>query len=549
MKALLLLILPALSLFGLNSCKTVKVSDESYAWKSFDNSEKDQSVDLSTYSSPNDRPGQDPKKLVIVCASGGGSRAASFTTGIMLELEKIGIEQHTKITSNVLDEIDYFSTVSGGGWGASSYLAYLYMKDRYSTPKYQDAISRYNSSLPSKDFKRLSVEHYPTFNSYESYLANRADFRYYKGQIPLILTFWFGAAKSDMKMTNRLNAGYLGRSYRREVESSIWNHMYPGATFREDSVSSITLGDVFKKKGDPSYMPMLITNATNIDNYKLIPFTPDRLEYWGVKQYRHYMSKDFQDVNNAVDLGQIPLASGTKASSGIPFGMSCSTFPATKRDNYSNRDIDYYLHLQDGGIIDQQGMHSAKSILLQNPDIKDKKNRIVLIIDASSSGIDNKKKFKKKNAGRIYNASRVMAPFSTPDSQYPLTRERVKLFEREYNCTVIYLGTEVLIDKNSNFIPASKILPSKKRDVENYFYKKYSIVKNDVKGFLNSDIDERKLLYTYISQNVPTWFNSKGSKFKGKYFLDENSTAKIMFLAGRGVVQLKGDEIKSIFND
>lgn len=530
------------------SCKTIKPNDDNFAWKSFDNSEKDQSVDFSIYESPNNRLGQNEKKIVIVSSSGGGSRAAAFTTGILLELEKIILPNDSTLSSNVLHEVDYFSTTSGGGWGASSYIAYLYQKQKYSQPDYKKAISDFNKSLSEEKYEKESIEPFPTFNSYEKYLANRSDYRYFKYQIPLIFTFRFGAAKSDMIMTNRLNAGYLGWSYRDYIESKTWGILNPGVKYLKNSADEITLGDVFKSKGEKSYLPMLIANTTNIDNFKLIPFTPDRLNYWGVTEYRHYLN-GFEKISTTEDLNNIPLASATKASSGIPFAMSSSTFPALKKDIYSNRNINYYLHLQDGGFVDRQGLHSTKAILLDssNSTLK-KENRIVIIIDSSSSGVVNNKKFKKKNAGRFYNLKRVASPFSIPDAQYTLTRENVKLFEDEYNCTVVYLGMEVLLDKSIKSISDSRAdMPTNKKKVEEYFYTRYPRVQKTTDEFLNFNLNERKMLFSYVSQYVPTWFTSKGSKFKGRVLTDDNSSAKILFLAGRGVVQLKRATIESIF--
>jgi hypothetical protein len=532
------------------SCKTIKVNEDNLAWKSFDNSELDQTVDLSQYASPNTRTQQDPDKIVIFCASGGGSRAAAFNIGIMLELEKILYEPKKEKLGefrNVLNEIDYFSTVSGGGWGSSSFIAYQYQKQKYSTNAYKEAIKKYNDSLPSDDKEKKQIEDFPTFNSYEKYLANRADFRYYRHQIPLVFALWFGAKKSDMYMTNRLNAGYLGGSYRADVEEKTFTHLtgFKGE-FSTDSVQEITLGDLFKAKRGTATLPMQIANTTNIDNYKLIPFTPDRLQYWGVNNYRHYLTgtESVPQTNNIADYKDIPLASGTKASSGIPFAVTASSFKARKLNSANNKNVDYYLHIQDGGIIDQQAMHSAKAILNYHSDIKDSTKRIVIIMDASSTGIENKQKFKKRRAGRFYNLWRVVAPFSTPDAQYPLTRERIKLFEKEYHCTVIYLGAEVLLDKSLNGNQTSAdVLPSAKKKVENYFYSKYDGVKGSTDGFLKFDMRQRKLLFAYIS-TISTWFASKGSKMKGK-IIEQNpkGTAKIMFLAGRGVVQLKRNDI------
>jgi hypothetical protein len=59
-----------------------------------------------------------PNTHVVVAASGGGARASAFTLGVLSELQQRKLGE----SSNYLREIDYFSSVSGGGWGVASYL-------------------------------------------------------------------------------------------------------------------------------------------------------------------------------------------------------------------------------------------------------------------------------------------------------------------------------------------------------------------------------------------------------------------------------------------
>src|SRR5205809_8089360 len=104
---------------ALISCNhKIKVDKQNYAWKNFTDIDE-QRVNLDQYQSPNTRDcDQDDKKLVIVCSAGGGARAASFTIGVMLELERIAYAYTNdagRHPTNALNEIDYFSTVSGGG--------------------------------------------------------------------------------------------------------------------------------------------------------------------------------------------------------------------------------------------------------------------------------------------------------------------------------------------------------------------------------------------------------------------------------------------------
>jgi len=528
--------LPVLFLFYSCSNKLV-VQKEAYNLKTFGNI-NDQTVDIGMYKSPNLRYGQDADKLVVVCASGGGSRAASYTIGVLLELENIltqDTQQKPNVEYNVLNEIDFFSTTSGGGWGTSAFISYKYLCN-----KYQNV---YKTDNPFK-----------TFNSYEEYLANRVDWRYARHQIRYFILdiIGKGSHKSDYVIMKRLNTGYIGWSHRAEIEKSIWETNNSGR-FDEQTVDELLLSDVFKLKdgNETPYLPMQIANTTNIDNFKLVPYTPDRLHYWGLSQYTEILgNRNPLNQLNPLDypsLLNIPFAAGIKASSSVP-GFIGSTNFKSKKD-----DVDYYLHLQDGGIVDNQGLHTAKAIFSQEPKIKEKSKRILIIIDASGSGVQNdKNKYKKQNANRKYSVRRVTLN-ATPDAQYPLMRERIIAMEEEYNCTVIYLGTEILLDTNfgaPGTIPEQ--LKESKRDAENKFYDMYKEVLKSTEYFTSVSINDRCLLYEYIRSEVPTWFSSNSSSNKGKYLIapeDSKGSGKIMFLAGRGVVQLKRNEISSKFND
>ena len=76
---------------------------------------------MRMYRSVQDRPSQDPEMAVAVAISGGGYRAANFGLGVLLALEKLPMPSG----QNVLSEVDYFSTVSGGGFPVGAYIASL----------------------------------------------------------------------------------------------------------------------------------------------------------------------------------------------------------------------------------------------------------------------------------------------------------------------------------------------------------------------------------------------------------------------------------------
>jgi hypothetical protein len=58
-------------------------------------------------------------KLVGLSVSGGGSRATAYTLGVLAELQELT----TPTGSNVLDQIDFFSSNSGGSWAVAAYLS------------------------------------------------------------------------------------------------------------------------------------------------------------------------------------------------------------------------------------------------------------------------------------------------------------------------------------------------------------------------------------------------------------------------------------------
>jgi hypothetical protein len=501
-----------------------------------------QRVDLKQYKSPNLREGQNSDRLVVMAASGGGSRAASFTIGIMLELERLGVENEVAESNqqrNVLTEIDFLSTVSGGGWGSSAYIAYLYQKNKY--------------SMTLMKYDLTPIKNYETFNLFESHLANWANRRYARYQLPYFLRdaiFRLGRRTSGDLMMDKLNKGYLGWSYRKKVEKT--DRTNENKSFDRKAVEPIRLSDVFVLSDSPDLpkLPMLIANTSGHDNFFLIPFTPDRLEYWGVSQYTlttprtsSYFPKKPQSGLLLTDLQQIPLAAGIKASSGVPGFISNSFFKSRKDKR------DYYLRLQDGGMVDNQGLYTALSIFKQEEVILKKENRVLIIVDASGSGIVTARP-KRKNIGRKNSVRSVLN--ASPDAQYLFRRELIYGLEKECICKVIYLTTEVLLDTTLGIggsVPDK--LKMKKSDARKFFYTTYGHVLKDTGYYsTNATMEDRSFLYEYIRSEIPTWFTSKHSNHSLTRQVkpeDAKGSAKILFLAGRVIVQLQKEKIQAAF--
>lgn len=70
-----------------------------------------------------ERPANDPHTLFILSFSGGGTRAAAFSYGVLEELRQIGITIDGQ-QRRLIDEVDLITGVSGGSFTALSYALY-----------------------------------------------------------------------------------------------------------------------------------------------------------------------------------------------------------------------------------------------------------------------------------------------------------------------------------------------------------------------------------------------------------------------------------------
>ncbi|MBL9134220.1 MAG: patatin-like phospholipase family protein [Verrucomicrobiales bacterium] len=69
------------------------------------------------------RPNNSPDTVFILCFSGGGTRAAALSLGVLDQLRQIPLERNGR-TNRLLDEVDAISSVSGGSVTAAAYALY-----------------------------------------------------------------------------------------------------------------------------------------------------------------------------------------------------------------------------------------------------------------------------------------------------------------------------------------------------------------------------------------------------------------------------------------
>ena len=284
-------------------------------------------VSLSAYKSVQTRAHQRGDIAIAVAASGGGYRAANLTLGVLLGLEKM----HGRgLKGNLLQEVDYFSSVSGGGFGVGYYLTQLHNH----IDNQNDIVNFSLQQNVDAMLKQDGVVQNPL----------RADLTEY---------LFFGSDRG-LELEKKINASLLTTNQ-----------------------GGLKLGDIFvpAHANQNVQLPYWTTNATIYQNAATLPFTPDVLTRYQVTGFYHDNTRynllgQFNQSRYAYD---IPVAVGVTASASVPFALPTTTL-------LSNGCVtgQCTLQLLDGGLSDNLGVYTALSMLMQDKA----KIKILLIIDA-----------------------------------------------------------------------------------------------------------------------------------------------------------------------
>ncbi len=287
-------------------------------------------VDLSQYQSVQSiigRPRQRPDIAIAVAASGGGYRAANLTAGVLMGLEQT-TDPHLK--GNLLEEVDYFSTVSGGGLGVGYYLASLY-----------NYLQEYGNSPFNPEFSfSNTIQSLPVINPLD---------QDYSKEI-------FSSQNGGEKIEDKINDAIL----------------------KTNNAGTLLLGNIFiPRSGSPAAvkLPYWVTNATIYQNAALFPFTPDVLQKYAVRSYSYH------EATHAINNGgyDVPAAVGMTASASYPFAV-----PPVTLTSVGCQENPCYLHLLDGGLADNLGVYTALNLLSQDTS----KIKILIVIDAYKAALE-----------------------------------------------------------------------------------------------------------------------------------------------------------------
>lgn len=296
------------------------------------------SIDLSTYKSEETRPGQRSDIAVAVAVSGGGYRAANFAAGVLMGLEQL---RSPDLKGNMLQEVDYFSSVSGGGFAVGYYLTNLYNYEM----KYAHNPKAAPFSFTNLMEKVIKSDSGPAIMSRNPLAKDYADLLFFGNDRGLLLE-------------NDLNKSIL---------------MTPNG--------GLTLGDIFVPKGSSRQvmLPYWTTNTTIYQNSAMFPIAPDTIKRYKVRGYWHdhhqyQLQGSFDDPNYA---DPFPVSVGMTASASVPFVFPTTTL--TSQACANNKHC--YLQLLDGGLSDNMGIFSALGFLYDDPA----KTKILIIIDAANN--------------------------------------------------------------------------------------------------------------------------------------------------------------------
>jgi hypothetical protein len=321
----------------LQSCKTEMVPYNSSILKRDAN---ESSVSLGFYKSPEDRNKIQDKNLSLAMSiSGGGSRSSNFGKGVLLELEKIQYvnqKSNPGDTSTVLNEIDYFSTVSGGGHAAGAYFAFLNQKETGSK----------------------------TFNDF--YLdKNGLPFKFY---VKLLGTNLIPALFQRFPVNRN-----------KQLEKEVDRHVL---LCKNKKSKPILLGDIFidsKNTEKQVKYPLLVANGTNLDNILILQFHPKFLDSLHIQAYFDWHNRS-RCLKEQPDMYKLPLAVALTASGSVPLLVPPLLFKI--RNSKSQ-----YLRVVDGGLSENKGFKTAKQLLDQAP----KENRkVVLIVEDTPGGVGDR---------------------------------------------------------------------------------------------------------------------------------------------------------------
>lgn len=351
-------------------------SANSYGQWNFDQSyEPIAAVTVDPYASVQEIPGQDSSLCLGLAISGGGSRAQYFGTGVMMGLSAL---KNSKDNS-FLNEVDYYSSVSGGGFAIGYYL----MVRKTGLLDRQTYLDFWRSEIP-----------------------------YDGGGLPNHI--YQSADGADIM---KLSAREKRKEYTGSYPYKIDHQLLQSNTFQQRIgrlVPQLFLSDFFQKKCDTckATLPMYVANATIYPNCERIPMMPHILS--SLKINRSVIPEYFFADDSGYSM---PLAFALASSSAVPGVLPILKFGLSD-------DPEKAIRIMDGGVVDNLGIYTLYELLLSDKTRMDQKK--MLVIDCS--GVGRQGRYSDINS-RIKLAELIRrSSFFTVESRNMIAEPTLKLF-------------------------------------------------------------------------------------------------------------------------
>lgn len=293
-------------------------------------------------------PTNDGDFFFAVAVSGGGSRAAVFSAAVMEELYR-----QVKLPDgrSIIDEIDYISSVSGGSLSMAYYCMNKPNVDSSHTELYDQFFETYRNDM------RRNIE--------GDLIRNL--FRFYK--------FFLTAEESGLLLKQAFDKLYFS------------NRKF----------------DELGKRQRNGWSPTLIMNGTVMDTGARFLFTTltrdhfdteprgvaERLSQTGFGKSDFRFGGDLLGITFCDDIGlsigDMEVSRGVAASASVPLLLGPIVLKDQKK---STPDQEYFIHVSDGGINDNQGITTVMQLLVDHlVDMPEGTYRggLVIIIDSNQS--------------------------------------------------------------------------------------------------------------------------------------------------------------------
>ena len=443
-------------------------------------------VSLDHYASVQDLPGQNPELCLGLAVSGGGSRAQYFGTGVLMELSQL----NNQAGENFLSEIDYYSTVSGGGYS----IGYYMMVRKIGLLDTQSYFDYWKSEIPYHPEGLQSFVFMPASKFTTLKLFSYERRKKYKNSFPYKVDF------------DLLKAG----SYR---------------SYLDTTVEQIHLGSFFQKKCDTcvAQLPIFVANTTIYPNCERLPLMPHIISDLKIDKSITPKCK-FDDDSGYT----FPLAFAIAASSAVPGVLPIQRF------GFSNSDLS--IRVMDGGVVDNLGFRTLFELLLADKSAP--KDKRMLIIDCSGLGYRNRYSDQNKKI-KLFELLKNSS-FFTVESKNLIAEETINSLEKANNIPEendLVLGMQHIREKIKN-----DLTDAERKQLDKY-RKRWKITEK-----LKNSVFEDMYLELARSYDVPTTKKDPpvrlGSGITSMKLLNSSNLQKALIyeMASHVITKVKIDE-------